>query len=63
MLTSERDERQDMETDELDGNEFGLLEWSVLCSSQGRQTRGRRILTVKRAHPRGDEKQKNLSVR
>ena len=41
----------------------GLLERSVLCSSQGRQTRGRRILTVKRAHPRGDEKQKNLSVR
>ena len=53
-LTSDRD----METDEPDGNEFGC--WSVLCGSQWRQTRGRRILTVKRAHPRGDE---NLSVR
>ena len=34
--------------------------WSVLCSSQWRQTRERRVLTVKRAHPRGDE---SLSVK
>ena len=41
-------------------NLIWLLGWSVLCSSQWGQTRRRRILTVKRAHPHNDE---SLSVR
>ena len=56
----EVDERQDMETDEPDGNEFGCCGGVSCAAANGDKTRRRRILTVKCAHPRGDE---NLGVR
>ena len=49
-----------MEIDEPDGNEFGCWGGVSCAAANGDKYGDVEFLTVKRAHPRGDE---NLSVR